>query len=40
MATTETALATSEVTTCPHSTEDRAIGMLWKRSKMPLVMSP
>ena len=32
-------MATSEVSTCAHSTDDRAIGMDWKRSKMPLFMS-
>ena len=37
--TTEIRLATSEVSTCAHSTDDRAIGMDWKRSKMPLCMS-
>jgi len=37
--TTETRLATSEVSTCAHSTDERAIGMDWKRSKMPLCMS-
>ena len=37
--TIETRLATSEVSTCAHSTDDRAIGMDWKRSKMPLFMS-
>ena len=39
MITTESALATSEVRTCAHSTDDRAIGMEWNRSKMPLGMS-
>ena len=39
MITTESPLATSEVTTCAHSTDDRAIGMEWNRSKMPLFMS-
>src|SRR5512146_878775 len=34
--TTEIALATSEVSTCPHSTDGRAIGMDWNRSKTPL----
>jgi hypothetical protein len=28
-------LATREVSTCPHSTADRAIAMDWNRSKMP-----
>ena len=37
--TTEIRLATSEVSTCAHSTDDRAIGMDWNRSKMPLFMS-
>ena len=37
--TTEIRLATSEVSTCAHSTDDRAIGMDWNRSKMPLCMS-
>ena len=32
-------LAASEVSTCAHSTLDRAIGMDWKRSKMPLCRS-
>ena len=32
---TEIALDTSEVSTCPHSTDERAIGMEWNRSKMP-----
>ena len=32
-------LATSEVSTCAHSTDDRAIGMEWNRSKMPLCRS-
>src|SRR5579872_6138781 len=36
---TETRLATNEVMTCAHSTDDRAIGMDWNRSKMPLFMS-
>src|SRR5215469_2596023 len=36
---TETRLAASEVSTCAQSTDDRAIGMDWKRSKMPLCMS-
>ena len=38
--TTETRLETSEVPTCAHSTDDRAIGMDWNRSKMPLCRSP
>src|SRR5262245_43156712 len=37
--TTEMRLAASEVSTWAHSTEDRAIGMDWNRSKMPLFMS-
>ena len=37
--TTEIRLATSEVSTCAHSRDDRAIGMDWSRSKMPLCMS-
>ena len=35
----ETRMATSEVSTCAHSTPDRAIGIDWNRSKMPLCMS-
>jgi hypothetical protein len=35
----EIRLATSEVSTCAHSTDDRAIGTDWNRSKMPLCMS-
>lgn len=34
------ALATSEVSTCAQSTLERAMGMDWKRSKMPPCMSP
>ena len=37
--TSEIRLATSEVSTCAHSTDERAIGMDWNRSKMPLFMS-
>ena len=37
--TTEIGLATSEVSTCAHSTDDRAIGIDWNRSKMPLCVS-
>ena len=37
--TSEIRLATTEVSTCAHSTEDRAIGIDWNRSKMPLCMS-
>lgn len=33
--TSEIRLATSEVSTCAQSTDDRAIGMEWNRSKMP-----
>ena len=33
--TTEIALATREVSTCPHNTDERAIGIEWNRSKMP-----
>ena len=32
---TEVMLATSEVNTCAHSDDGRAIGIDWKRSKMP-----
>ena len=39
MITTESPLETSEVRTCAHSTDDRAIGMDWNRSKMPLFIS-
>ena len=39
MITTVSTLATSEVSTCAHSTADRAIGIEWNRSKMPLFMS-
>src|SRR5512146_1864516 len=39
MMTTEIALDTSEVSTCPHSTDERAIGIEWYRSKMPLCRS-
>jgi hypothetical protein len=37
--TSEIRLATSEVSTCAHSTPDRAIGRDWKRSKIPFFMS-
>ena len=37
--TTEIALDTSEVRTWPHSTDERAIGIEWNRSKMPLCRS-
>ena len=33
-------MATSEVSTCAHSTPDRAIGIDWNRAKIPLCMSP
>ena len=36
---TDIAMAASEVSTCAHSTLDRAIGIDWKRSKIPLCMS-
>src|ERR1700730_13386063 len=39
MTTTEIAFDTSEVRTCPHSTEERAIGIEWNLSKMPLCRS-
>src|SRR6266487_3162676 len=39
MTTTEIALDTSEVRTCPHSTDERAIGIEWNLSKMPLCRS-
>ena len=39
MITSVSPLATSEVSTCAHSTDDRAIGMEWNRSKMPLCRS-
>src|SRR5215467_944186 len=39
MTTTEIALDTSEVRTCPHSTDERAIGIDWNLSKMPLCRS-
>jgi len=37
--TSEIRLATTEVSTCAHRTDDRAIGMDWNRSKMPLFIS-
>src|SRR5690348_14387617 len=37
--TTERVLATTEVNTCPHSTDERAIGIELYRSKMPLCIS-
>src|SRR6266513_2139139 len=39
MTTTEIALDTREVSTCPHSTDERAIGIEWNLSKMPLCRS-
>ena len=36
---TDKAMAASEVITCAHNTDDRAIGIEWDRSKMPLCMS-
>jgi hypothetical protein len=37
--TSETRLALSEVSTWAHSTDGRAMGRDWKRSKMPLCRS-
>ena len=37
--TIDTRFATTEVSTCAHSTLDLAIGIDWKRSKMPPCMS-
>ena len=37
--TSEIRLAASEVSTCDHSALERAIGMDWNRSKIPLCMS-
>ena len=37
--TTEIRLATRDVSTCAHRTDERAIGMDWKRSTMPLDLS-
>ena len=37
--TSEIRLATSEVSTCAHSTLERAIGMDWNRSKIPPCIS-
>jgi hypothetical protein len=37
--TSEIRLATSEVSAWAHSTDDRAIGMDWNRSKMPFIIS-
>jgi hypothetical protein len=39
MTATEMPLDTSDVSTCPHSTDERAMGIEWNRSKMPLLMS-
>src|SRR6478672_12363656 len=39
MTTSESALETSEVSTCPHSKEDEAIGMERKRSMIPFCTS-
>lgn len=39
MTATEMALDTSEVSTCPHSAAERAIGMEWNRSNIPLCIS-
>ena len=39
MTATETRFAAREVSTCAHSTLDLAIGIDWKRSKMPPCMS-
>src|ERR1035437_511323 len=39
MTTTEIAFDTSEVRTWPQSTDERAIGIEWNRSKMPLCKS-
>ena len=36
---TEIMQETTEVSTCAHSTLERAIGMDWNRSKIPLCMS-
>ena len=33
--TSDIRMANSEVSTCAHSTDDRAIGMEWNRSKSP-----
>jgi hypothetical protein len=32
-------LANSDVNTCAHRTDDRAIGIDWNRSKIPLLRS-
>ena len=39
MTPTEIPLDASEVRTCPHSTDERAIGIEWNLSKMPLCRS-
>src|SRR6202022_4602055 len=39
MTTTEIALDPSAVKTCPHSTDERAMGIEWNLSKMPLCRS-
>jgi hypothetical protein len=39
MITTEIALDTSDVRTCPQSTDERAIGIEWNLSKIPLCRS-
>jgi hypothetical protein len=37
--TIEIRVETTEVSTCAHSTLERAIGSDWKRSKIPVCMS-
>ena len=37
--TSEITLAASEVSTCAHRTDERAIGMDWNLSKMPVFIS-
>jgi hypothetical protein len=37
--TNEITVETTEVTTCAHSTLERAIGMDWNRSKIPFCRS-
>ena len=37
MITIEIALDTSEVSTCAHSTDDRAMGMEWNRATIRLL---
>jgi hypothetical protein len=39
MSTTEIRVETTEVSTCAHSTLERAIGRDWNRSKIPVCMS-